>query len=81
MSLLPMAPTSVQTTAPAQPSLVITKRPVLGAPLAAGTPQSFEPRSPSMATNLPNYTRFGTTDSLHYYAGVAELSASYPSIC
>uniref|UniRef100_A0A915JH26 Uncharacterized protein n=1 Tax=Romanomermis culicivorax TaxID=13658 RepID=A0A915JH26_ROMCU len=65
MLLPPTAPTSVQTTTPAQPSLVITTRLILGAAPQAGTTQSFEPRLPSEATRLSNYTNFQTMDSLH----------------
>uniref|UniRef100_A0A915KBH7 Uncharacterized protein n=1 Tax=Romanomermis culicivorax TaxID=13658 RepID=A0A915KBH7_ROMCU len=64
-SLPPTASSSVQTTAPAQPSLVITTPPVLGDAPLAGTMQSFKLRLLSEATRLPNYMNFQTTDSLH----------------
>uniref|UniRef100_A0A915HTX9 Uncharacterized protein n=1 Tax=Romanomermis culicivorax TaxID=13658 RepID=A0A915HTX9_ROMCU len=64
-SLPPTAPTSVPSTMPAQPSLVITTRPVVRAAAPAGTMQSLEPCLQSEATRLPNYTNFRTTDSRH----------------
>uniref|UniRef100_A0A915LA17 Uncharacterized protein n=1 Tax=Romanomermis culicivorax TaxID=13658 RepID=A0A915LA17_ROMCU len=64
-SLPPTASTSIHTTAPAQPSLVITTPPILGAAPPAGTTQSFELLLPSEATRLPNYMNFQTMDSLH----------------
>uniref|UniRef100_A0A915HV83 Uncharacterized protein n=1 Tax=Romanomermis culicivorax TaxID=13658 RepID=A0A915HV83_ROMCU len=48
------ASTSVQTTMGAQPSLVITTQPVLGAAPPTDTMQRLEPRLPSEATSLPN---------------------------
>uniref|UniRef100_A0A915KKL5 Uncharacterized protein n=1 Tax=Romanomermis culicivorax TaxID=13658 RepID=A0A915KKL5_ROMCU len=53
------ASTSVQSTAPAQPLLVITTRRVLGAALAAGAVLHFEPRLPSEATK-PNIATIPT---------------------
>uniref|UniRef100_A0A915ICG8 Uncharacterized protein n=1 Tax=Romanomermis culicivorax TaxID=13658 RepID=A0A915ICG8_ROMCU len=48
---------------------------------APGTPQSFEPRSPSMATNLPNYTRFRTTDHcIIMLASPSYLPCIHPSV-
>uniref|UniRef100_A0A915K5I5 Uncharacterized protein n=1 Tax=Romanomermis culicivorax TaxID=13658 RepID=A0A915K5I5_ROMCU len=64
-SLRSTATTSAQTTMPAQPSLVIMTRPVLRVASRTGAPQSFEPRLPSEATQLPNYTHFQTRDSPH----------------
>uniref|UniRef100_A0A915JCX7 Uncharacterized protein n=1 Tax=Romanomermis culicivorax TaxID=13658 RepID=A0A915JCX7_ROMCU len=64
-SLRPTAPTSVQTTTRAQPSLVIMTGPVLGSAPRTDTAQRSEPRLPSKATSLPNYTCFRTTDWPH----------------
>uniref|UniRef100_A0A915IPD4 Uncharacterized protein n=1 Tax=Romanomermis culicivorax TaxID=13658 RepID=A0A915IPD4_ROMCU len=64
-SLRPTASTSVQSTAPAQPSLVISTRLALGATLVAGVVLHFEPRLPSEAMTSPDYVGFRTTDPRH----------------
>uniref|UniRef100_A0A915IJ72 Uncharacterized protein n=1 Tax=Romanomermis culicivorax TaxID=13658 RepID=A0A915IJ72_ROMCU len=65
VSLPPTALTLIQSTAPAQPLLVITTRPALGATPAARAVLHFEPQMPSEAKTLPNYLRFRTTDPPH----------------